>query len=214
LYNSNALNWQQSAAVLQARVTVYTCPADSSPDGFTPLVPASGPANGAGVAYMPGSYRGMSGAARDDQDYVDDPARASSYGIAARGVLHAAYPPYGLGAEKIPTITDGTSNTLMVGEYATRSHPSRRTVWAYTYTSYNQSSSSPQSAILLPDYDACVNAVGSSNPCKRGFASFHTGGMNFALCDGSINFISSSINMATFESLSTISGGEVIPGDY
>ena len=44
---------------------------------------------------------------------------------------------------KIGSISDGTSNTLMVGEYTTVTHRTRTTFWAYSYTSYNQSSAVP-----------------------------------------------------------------------
>ena len=40
--------------------------------------------------------------------------------------------------------------------------------------------------------------------------SFHSGGVNVAFCDGSIHFISDSINLDIWRALSTIRGGEVI----
>lgn len=42
------------------------------------------------------------------------------------------------------------------------------------------------------------------------FRSFHTGGGNFALLDGSVQFLSDSIDMDTYRALSTIQGGEVV----
>lgn len=43
-----------------------------------------------------------------------------------------------------------------------------------------------------------------------GFKSMHSGGLNFALCDGSIRFISNSIDLPTYRGLSTIRKGEVV----
>ena len=40
-------------------------------------------------------------------------------------------------------------------------------------------------------------------------SAFHTGGVNVLLCDGSVKFVQNSINLATWRSLSTRTGGEV-----
>lgn len=52
-------------------------------------------------------------------------------------------------------------------------------------------------------YDDRINAYGS----------MHTGGANFALADGSVQFISQSVSPITFKALGTRSGGEVV-GEY
>ena len=46
-----------------------------------------------------------------------------------------------------------------------------------------------------------------------GFRSLHPGGANFLLGDGSVKFLKETIGMTSYWSLSTISGGELIPGD-
>jgi prepilin-type processing-associated H-X9-DG protein len=43
--------------------------------------------------------------------------------------------------------------------------------------------------------------------------SRHTGGVNAALCDGSVRFFDNSISQKTWQALCTRSGGEVL-GDY
>ena len=42
------------------------------------------------------------------------------------------------------------------------------------------------------------------------FRSFHPGGANFVFCDGSVHFLSETIDMAVYRGLSTIQGGEVV----
>ena len=42
------------------------------------------------------------------------------------------------------------------------------------------------------------------------FRSFHVGGANFGFCDGSVQFISDSIDMTTFRLLSSVADGEVV----
>ncbi|AMV39905.1 DUF1559 domain-containing protein [Planctomyces sp. SH-PL62] len=44
-------------------------------------------------------------------------------------------------------------------------------------------------------------------------SSFHPGGVNLLLADGSVRFIKDSISLATWSALGTISGGEVISSD-
>jgi prepilin-type processing-associated H-X9-DG protein len=124
------------------------------------------------------------------------------------------------GAERITNIYDGTSNTLLVGEYTNRDEPipsdgntsaSRRaTFWAYTYASYNQSSITTESRILTNSFLRCeqMPGQGGPNPCKRSFGSFHVQGMNFAMCDGSVRFISYSVDINRLAAMATINGGE------
>jgi prepilin-type processing-associated H-X9-DG protein len=118
---------------------------------------------------------------------------------------------------KMTDITDGTTNTLMIGEYATKTQPRRRTFWAYAYTSYNMSCVTiAQSRTLIPDFDLCDRTpprTNGNNQCKRGWGSFHGAGtMNFAMGDGSVRGISQNIDMNTvMPALGSIAGGEVVP---
>jgi prepilin-type N-terminal cleavage/methylation domain-containing protein/prepilin-type processing-associated H-X9-DG protein len=46
------------------------------------------------------------------------------------------------------------------------------------------------------------------------YGSYHTGGVNVAMADGSIRFLRDSTSLSTLQALSTRSGGEVLPGDW
>jgi prepilin-type processing-associated H-X9-DG protein len=45
------------------------------------------------------------------------------------------------------------------------------------------------------------------------FGSYHPGGAHFGYVDGHVAFLSETINMTTYQALSTIAGGEVLGGD-
>ena len=206
-------NSDANAFVRTSLVKTYICPSDVT-GAFVPTQPESG--YGSGVTYMPGSYRGVAGKSiATTGKWFDSQTASESDGPPEfRGVLHVV-DVNGLRPERFGSITDGTSSTLMVGEYATRSHPSRRTFWAYSWNQYNKSSGQPYSRTLLNDYDACrvAGGPGGDNACKRAWGSFHTGGLNFAFCDGSVRSISLSVDLQTLAALCTIAGGELV-GEY
>jgi prepilin-type processing-associated H-X9-DG protein len=131
-----------------------------------------------------------------------------------RGAMHATNAAFGGRPEKIAFITDGTSNTLMIGEYMTKTHKNRRTFWAYAYTSYNESVVTfAQSRTLIPDFDLCANtAPFGTNQCKRAWGSFHPGGvLNFAMCDGSVQTISPNVDMVyVMPALATIAADDIV----
>lgn len=200
----------------QTKMPTYNCPSDMQAGQL--LVPGSGPHNN--LTSMTASYRGMSGVGWgmsgeyiyrrqwDSSDILN-----SACPIANKGVLHWTGRVNGAAnqfkPETFASISDGTSNTLMVGEYTTKTQPNRTTFWAYAYTSFALSVMTPESRTLIPDYNLCV-AQGDSNPCKRAWGSFHAGGtIQFLKCDGSVNPVTPNIDMTILRGLSTIAGGEV-----
>jgi prepilin-type processing-associated H-X9-DG protein len=58
------------------------------------------------------------------------------------------------------------------------------------------------------------NSCTNDNDRVREFASFHPGGANFLMADGSVRFIADNIHFRSYQALSTIQGGEVIGNDY
>jgi prepilin-type N-terminal cleavage/methylation domain-containing protein/prepilin-type processing-associated H-X9-DG protein len=58
----------------------------------------------------------------------------------------------------------------------------------------------------------CGNA--SHNKGLSTARSFHTGGVNLLLADGSVRFVSDGIDLPTWRGLSTRNGGEVLNGDF
>jgi prepilin-type N-terminal cleavage/methylation domain-containing protein/prepilin-type processing-associated H-X9-DG protein len=209
-------------------VKVYSCPMD--PFGNTLQTPETGP--GSKVSYRTGSYRAMCG--------VGEPTRNAWYDLAVqssslapyntqsewRGAMHVdrASSAEQFPAERLTTIQDGTSSTILVGERYNRNIanepnvPRRTTLWAYSYGSFNTSSAVAEPRVLNAyEYITCIYPLGrpsprlNDNPCKRGWGSAHTGAVNFVFCDGSVRSINTTIDIKIFVSLATIAGGEVVP---
>jgi prepilin-type processing-associated H-X9-DG protein len=194
-------------------VKVYTCPTD--PNANQLIVPETKP-NGdePDVPYATGSYRGMSGVNCDGFDqwagYLGEVTTNMRVCPQMKGLLHADGDS-NLVPERLTNIIDGTSNTLMAGERVTRTHVNRTTFWADSFNLYSLSGAYPQSATLLPDYDACGRVATDIAQCKYGWGSMHAGGINFVFCDGHVRSIPTTIDMKVFTYLATIAGGEVLP---
>ncbi len=218
----------------QTLLKVYNCPTD--PRAGTVMAPDSVAPAGAGeptppLMFMASSYKVMGGWFDTCQTYTfvgywyepqitvsaTSPCGPNGQGHQPNGMgaFHAdGYS--GLTASRLTDITDGTSNTLFVGERHTISEPGRGPFWACSFNLYNSGMAQPLfSQALMADYNQCVTLVGSANAnyCKYGWGSLHGGGtINFLFGDGSVHGITTNINMTIFSGLSTIAGSEVIPG--
>ena len=125
-------------------------------------------------------------------------------------------------AQALESITDGTSNTLLVSEVVQgMRHDLRGCTWWGTgsgfVTSLRPNDSSPD---LSWSNSSWCDSDGPNPPCALrtsayvfGARSRHPGGINTMMCDGSGRFVSNSITPAIWQSLSTTHGGETI-GDY
>ena len=201
----------ENMEVRTAKIPLYSCPSESETDVLEK--PESGPGgtwNGqTGVIYRRGSYRCVSG--RSDGSGWWDTHQNAHFPKSWRGVFHTVG-TNDLKPERDRNIRDGLSNTLMVGEMGTISHSSRRTFWGYAYASYASSCVTPQSRTLLVDYDRCsqIGGAGGQNPCKRGWGSFHPGGLNFVYCDGNVRFIPITVDLNVLAEMATIDGGEIV----
>jgi len=93
-------------------------------------------------------------------------------------------------------VTDGLSNTMLVGERDTRKHIGA--VWpgrVRSTASVGFRSTWPINTEMAVQTDGTVDF--SDGPCKRySIASEHPGGVNVVFCDGSVHFLSETIETA------------------
>jgi prepilin-type N-terminal cleavage/methylation domain-containing protein/prepilin-type processing-associated H-X9-DG protein len=128
------------------------------------------------------------------------------------------------GTQPPPTIagvTDGTSNTLIVGEVM----PSRAAdsnFWFQNGGIHGVTIPLGWNANTVdPSASNCVNGWQNGvlgcrfGAAAKGFVSMHPGGANFAFADGSVHFLKNTINLITYCALGSRNGGEVISsGSY
>jgi prepilin-type N-terminal cleavage/methylation domain-containing protein len=129
-------------------------------------------------------------------------------------------------SSRMSNITDGLSNTMLIAEILSAmgdSNPDSRgdfinddtSYFAFAFTTVN----TPNTTV--PD---SISGCGSSTPipnapCDNGgnksqsARSQHTGGVHTLLGDGSVRFVSSNINLTTWQSLGTANGSEIV-GDF
>ena len=177
------------------------------------------PDTGTNDLYAVSSYKAVSGRSRgsNSMEYWDEPRidtiSKNRIPTSWQGPMHVTVEQR-TRSELVPVelrkISDGLSNTLLVGEYATSSHTSRSVFWAYAYSSYNQSSGFPESRTLISDYDRCLEFGGGGiHTCKRGWGSFHPGIIQFVYCDGSVSPVNEDVDMTRFVAATTIQNGEL-----
>lgn len=150
---------------------------------------------------------------------------------------------------KISGVTDGMSNTFLIGEMSRFPNEQGSTappwMWANlaffwpdpTWWSKGVRVTGGAFVLAPPNtpadttgniFNACFNkcvlppdwlnnAAIPGGPCNSlgqwAFRSFHPGGVNFAMADGSVRFIKNSVNLNTYRALGTRNLGEVVSSD-
>ncbi|MCR9118939.1 MAG: DUF1559 domain-containing protein, partial [bacterium] len=123
---------------------------------------------------------------------------------------------------KFRDITDGTSNTMMIGEVRQGqvSGDLRGLTWYGPHTGfmahYAPNSSSPD--LLSSGFCKNTEMAPKGMPCAGGTHIFsarssHPTGVQVTLCDGSVRFITETINLTTWRNLASMSDGDVL-GEY
>ena len=113
-------------------------------------------------------------------------------------------------------ITDGTSNTLLVGESLPAEDANNE---FFTATAASMGITIPLNWNTARSTCTDGQTYGTNDlGCRfsyasHGFKSRHPGGVNFLFVDGSVHFLKNSINRVTIAALGSRNGGEVISAD-
>jgi len=112
-------------------------------------------------------------------------------------------------------ITDGTSNTVMVGEAEYRLDANQGCNicdrFLFYHMNFDSGDGSDYSETMGSTYFR-INNLGVNNTAREiSYGSFHTGGANILMADGTVRFVSENINLEDiWRALGSRDGGEVI----
>jgi prepilin-type N-terminal cleavage/methylation domain-containing protein len=191
-------------------VKMYLCPSNRLKFNMNGVNPGNGENPPNGLAYTT-HYYGIMGPkginpfiAGGTTNFPHVTTPTGHGGFSTSGVL------YRNSSTKLGELTDGTSNTMIVGEISWEE--------ANCYRSWGRGASgntigsckNAEFGIGVKPYIATNAQPATPNFNSVSFGSQHTGGAQFAVGDGSVRFVSQSIDMATYWGSLTRNGGEVL----
>ncbi len=204
-FNFSTQTYTSFNALALTRIPVFLCPSASSASEKTTN---SGEYSG-GVPTYTTHYYGVMGPIGTNPltggAYILDPSNSSLTGhggYAASGVL------FRNSHTGIRDITDGSSNTFLLGEMSFAKDAQGNTnksfrVWTRGATSTAMGSC--KNMVNRINYQAYTSA----NFNNVSFGSNHTGGCQFLMGDGAVRFVSANVNFNLYQATGSRDGGEV-----
>lgn len=127
-------------------------------------------------------------------------------------------------AAKFADITDGTSNVIAIGETLPQHCNWQLNGWFWQDTNWGQTGWPINEPVINPAWESAItvgdlacpgcNCVAANRNRNRiassGFRSSHPGGAMFVACDGSVHFISETIDYITYQRLGDKSDGNPV----
>lgn len=137
--------------------------------------------------------------------------------VTARGVGQLrgifAYRIQGVAVATIASISDGTSNTLFVGE-TLPSQVADSNFWNQNGCTFGTTIPINWATKLTTPVAFGTNIwTCRYSYASKGAKSNHPGGTNMLFCDGSVKFLKTSISMPTYCAIGSRNGGEVVSAD-
>jgi prepilin-type N-terminal cleavage/methylation domain-containing protein/prepilin-type processing-associated H-X9-DG protein len=171
---------------LESRPNVLVCPSDTA----QPFIANTG--SGVTINAAVGSYAFVTGTNGPSQGIGESVKYVNTGMFVYRNTRRMA------------DITDGTSNTIAVGEVFDGHLSNNPNVWSVAGRHIHCLRSTENPINTLPGTG--ILYAGTNNGA---FMSRHTGGANFTLADGSVRFLTQNMDITQYRNISTIRGGEV-----
>lgn len=219
---NTAGNWYDQPTVgsnawcAQQSIDAFLCPSDGNHDEGR----RTGRANITGSANMGvNNYKGVCGANWSWGTWVvnSGPHAVTQWGVSANG-LDAGNGVFFRGngrtcKTKMANIKDGTSNTYMIGE-AIPAYCTHTWWWWFNGTTATcavpPNAPAQHSSCQTGNRQADLLCAAGDWPNNYSFMSEHPGGLQFAYCDGSVSFVSDTIDLNAYRSTATMASGEVV----
>jgi prepilin-type N-terminal cleavage/methylation domain-containing protein/prepilin-type processing-associated H-X9-DG protein len=199
-----------NAALSANRIKTFLCPSDSGEPTISPSFYYSPDLGTTGIRAVKTNY-----------DFISNCAGVGYFNYWVNQTTATRYMFGENSNSRLEAISDGTSNTLMMGEQTLSLYNGTTTSWAYSgWVSVGidpvgaWNTTYPAQGLNIWNYN---NSTSSSNNVRGtraswyNAASLHSGGVNFVYADGSVHFINESIDIPSLTYLSRMSDGQVIP---
>ena len=202
-------------------IPFFQCPSDAGPDGNDSYTPTAIPV--AGALCGKSNYVAIAGAGTAPPFGTG----LSELSTSAAGIFVPFWGIFGINSRTtFGNISDGTTNTIMFGERATRTKaeasgdPGQDTIssgaiWAgRTPSNSDVPSTSADWGTLghMHSEDATNWSINGFDTPRGITSSFHTGGANICLGDASVQFLNENLNVETLADLVRMADGVVVPG--
>tara|TARA_R110002095_G_scaffold196208_1_gene175034 strand:+ start:2977 stop:3879 length:903 start_codon:yes stop_codon:yes gene_type:complete len=188
-FNLDINNASQPTGIIDLSLTVFRCPSDPSDNTFE--LEEEGSPGTVLAKLATANYIGVFGSDElDDCEIVPAGTNCKSSGLF-----------YQNSNTRFRDITDGTSQTLFVGERKTNKTLGWQSTWVGAV---------PEGAETFARVLGATDHV-PNDPASHfdDFSSHHVGGAQFLFGDGRVRFISENIDLGVYQGLSSIRGGEI-----
>ncbi|MEP3479130.1 MAG: DUF1559 domain-containing protein [Fuerstiella sp.] len=176
-------------------IPAFQCPSDPKPDSWQ--ITEEGDDTNVLATLPTANYVGVFGP--EELDGCENAAGTAPVSAAGQCLGDGFF--YHNSSVKLRDVTDGTTNTFMIGERKTDETLGWFTTWP---------------GVVAEGEEAFQRVLGSADHVPNSpaahfddMSSNHVGGAQFCLGDGSVRFVSENIDDGLYKSLSTIQNGEV-----